>query len=268
MKSFRYFVTQLFSYLSCLVIFLLYSCKEAPISPQKSYLRVVFERRIDNQDFVLNTDYTNAAGNRYCLQEIKYFISAVHLYRNDGKRIDIQDNEGIHYVDFSYENTLRWDIIQPIPEGTYEAIGFTFGLNDVDNQSFRFKNPPQSHMAWSEMLGGGYHYLMLNGWFYQGDTLKMPLNIHLGRGQIYQGTTHNTDSITGFVDNSFTVCLSKSFSIKRSEITTLTLSMNMEKWFKEPHLYDFNYFGGHIMQNQPAMQMIKENGGDVFGIRK
>jgi hypothetical protein len=256
-------VSQLFGY--SVIILLLCSCKETPISPRASCLTFVFEHRIDNQAIILDADYINAANNRYCLQEIKYFISSVHLYRNDGKRIDIQDNEGIHYVDVSYENTLRWEVVQQIPEGMYDAIGFTFGFNEVDNQSFRFKNPPESNMAWSELLGGGYHYMMLNGWFYQGDTL-MPLNIHLGRGQIYEGTTHDADSIIGFVDNYFSVCLPKSFSIKRDETTTLTLIMNVENWFKVPHLYDFNYFGGHIMQNQSAMQMLKENGRGVFGL--
>jgi hypothetical protein len=166
----------------------------------------------------------------------------------------------------SYENSLTWKIIQQIPEGDYDSIGFVFGLNEIDNQSYRFNNPPDSNMAWSELLGGGYHYMMLNGWFYQGDTLNAPLNIHLGRGQIYKGTTPDTDSITGFVDNYFSVCLPISFSIKRNETATLTIIMNIDNWFKTPHLYDFNYWGGHIMQNQPAMQCLKENGENVFSI--
>ena len=238
-----------------------------PISPQESYLTVVFEHNVDNQTIILDSYYVNAAHNRYCLQEIKYFISSVHLYKHDGKKIDIQHNEGIYYVDMSYKNTLTWEIIQQIPEGDYDAIGFTFGFNESDNQSYCFKNPPESNMAWSQLLGGGYHYMMLNGWFYQGDTVRTPLNIHLGRGQIYQGTTHDVDSIVGFVDNHFSVYLPKSFAIKRGETANLTLVMNVENWFKNPHLYDFNYWGGHIMQNQPAMQCLKENGGGVFSVK-
>ena len=40
--------------------------------------------------------------------------------------------------------------------------------------------------------------------------------------------------------------------------------MNIDSWFKTPHDFDFNYWGGFIMEIQPAMQMAKENGYDVF----
>ena len=249
-----------------LLVFLLYSCKEKPISPKESYLTFVFDHHIDNETIILDTHYVNAANNRYYLQEIKYFISSVRLYKHDGKKVDIQHNNGIHYVDMAYENTLTWKIAQQIPEGNYDSIAFTFGFDEFDNQSFRFKNPPESNMAWPEVLGGGYHYMMLNGWYYRGDTVRSPLNIHLGRGQIYQGTTRDVDSIIGFVNNHFSVCLPKSFTIKRDETATITIIMNIENWFKTPYIYDFNYWGGHIMQKQPAMQMLKENGKSVFSL--
>ena len=253
---------QLFSFL---LLFLLYSCKETPISPQESYLTFVFEHRIDDEEIILDKYYINAANNKYCLQEIKYFISSVRLYKNDGTKIDIRDKEGIHYVDLLYENSLTWTVFQQIPEGIYDSIAFIFGLNETDNHSYRFKNPPESNMAWPEVLGGGYHYMMLNGWFLRGDTINTPLNIHLGMGQIYQGTTHSADSIIGFVPNYFNVCLTKSFSIKKDASTTLTIIMNINKWFEDPFLYDFNYWGGNTMQNQSAMQTLKENGGNIFG---
>ncbi len=34
------------------------------------------------------------------------------------------------------------------------------------------------------------------------------------------------------------------------------------------HIYDHNYWSGAIMQKQPAMQMVKENGFDVFTVGK
>jgi hypothetical protein len=38
--------------------------------------------------------------------------------------------------------------------------------------------------------------------------------------------------------------------------------------FKMLHIYDHNYWGGAIMQKQPAIQMVKENGFDVFTVGK
>jgi hypothetical protein len=256
----------LFIFLFLLGGILIYSCQEKQKPPKHIFLSLDFDHRINNKAIVLNTQYyTNAANNNYRISEIKYFISALHLYR-DGAKISVIQNSGIHYVDIADRNTLKWDISQNIPEGRYDSIEFIFGLNEIDNQTYRFNNPPEANMAWTQLLGGGYHYMMLNGWFQQGDTMDMPLNIHLGKGQIYQGTTHNVDSIIGFVDNHFYVRLSKSFLIKRDRTEKLKIVMNIEHWFQNPFIYDFNYWGSHIMQNQPAMQTIKENGHNVFTI--
>ncbi|MDR1181438.1 MAG: hypothetical protein LBL13_05635 [Bacteroidales bacterium] len=253
----------LFVSLFLLAGMLLYSCEKKPARKQ-IFLSLNFDHRINNTKVVLDMQYyTNAANNKYRLNEIKYFISSFRLYRN-GAQINIEQDNGIHYVDLSYKNTLVWDISQNIPEGLYDSVGFIFGLNEKDNQSYRFNNPPESNMGWTQMLGGGYHYMMLNGWFYQADT--MPLNIHLGRGQIYRGNTRDIDSLIGFVDNYFYVSLPKSFLVKRDRTATATIVMNIDKWFQEPFVYDFNYWGSHIMQNQPAMQMLKENGHNVFTI--
>jgi hypothetical protein len=42
--------------------------------------------------------------------------------------------------------------------------------------------------------------------------------------------------------------------------------MNLESWFKGPHNWDFNGWGGDIMQNQAAMAVGCENGMDVFSL--
>jgi hypothetical protein len=254
----------LLAVLFLLLSIFMYSCHEKQEHSKPVFFTLDFDHRIDNKAIVLNTQYyTNAANNHYRITEIKYFISALQLYK-DGVKISIQQDDGIHYVDISDENTLQWKISQHLPEGMYDAVEFTFGLDAIDNQSFRFNNPPEANMAWPPLLGGGYHYMMLNGWFRQGDTIDAPLNIHLGKGQIYQGTTPDADAIIGFVDNHFHVRLSRSFLIKRDRTANLKIIMNVDNWFDAPFVYDFNYWGSHIMQNQSAQQMLKENGQNVF----
>jgi hypothetical protein len=44
--------------------------------------------------------------------------------------------------------------------------------------------------------------------------------------------------------------------------------MNVDSWFKTPHINDHNYWGGASIQKQPALQMVKENGFDVFTVGK
>jgi hypothetical protein len=97
-----------------------------------------------------------------------------------------------------------------------------------------------------------------------------PFNFHLGIGQLYADGSMNTDSITGFVQNYFDVELPNSaFSISDGDTLQFEIRMNVENWFQNPHIWDHNYWGGMIMQNQEAMKTACENGKeDVFSFEK
>ena len=122
-------------------------------------------------------------------------------------------------------------------------------------------------MFWPEVLGGGYHYMMLDGKWKDTTGTLQPFNFHLGIGQLYHGTGFNTDSIYAFVQNYFRVSLpGSSFLLNNNDTLSFNLSMNLESWFETPSVFDFNQWGGAIMQNQTAMEMTRENGKDVFSI--
>jgi hypothetical protein len=184
-------------------------------------------------------------------------------------------------------------VFDPIIAGNYEKVSFTFGISEAKNQSLMFVNPPERDMFWPDVLGGGYHYLKLNGKWLAAknlvipfktynfimflcqtpsspDDILKPFNFHLGIGQIYSGGGMNTDSITGFVQNYFEVELPNSaFSISDGDTLQFEIRMNVENWFQNPHIWDHNYWGGMIMQNQEAMNTACENGKeDVFGFEK
>jgi hypothetical protein len=200
------------------------------------------------------------------INEIQYFISDVTLYKNDGAEKMITDWEDIHYVDTDIPNSMQWQVYDDISAGIYDSLSFIFGFKDEKNTSFMFVNPPERDMFWPEYLGGGYHYLKLNGkWLEPDQTVQTtPFDFHLGRGQIYYSYP---DSITDFISNEFRVSLPNSgFTIEAGKTTEINLVMNIEKWFKEPHVYNHNEFGGYIMQNQEAMKIVKENGHNVFSI--
>lgn len=213
--------------------------------------------------------YTNAAGNNYMITGLKYFISDITLYRNDGKTKMIDESKDIFYVDEDIPATKQLKFSDNIPAGNYDSISFVFGLTEEKNKSYRFVNPPEVIMGWPEVLGGGYHYMMLDGKWKTPDNEVLPFNFHMGIGQLYKGSGYNTDSIYAFVQNWFRVSLPGSdFEIPDDQTVLFQLTMNIENWFQDPYIYDHNHWGGAIMQNQPAMQMIKENGWDVFSIKK
>jgi hypothetical protein len=211
-------------------------------------------------------EYVNEAGNQLMFSEIQYFISDVTLHYVDGSTYLINKWKDIHYVDSDIGSTQTWDVYDSIPAGNIDSISFTFGINEEKNQSFMYVNPPESLMFLPDILGGGYHYMKLNGKWENEQQQLSPFNFHLGIGQIYDSLGH----VTGFVQNYFRtgarlpVYSSYAISIKPGETSGIAIVMNLESWFEGPHTWDFNEWGGEIMQNQEAMATGCENGKDAF----
>jgi hypothetical protein len=256
-----------------LLILLLQGCKEddnpAPVTPSGTIVFLI-DHQVNGQPLVENDlIYTNAAGNEYLITDVKYFISDITFYRNDGTSWVISDSKDIFYIDESIPETQTIQFPDKIPIGIFDSITFIFGISEEENKSFIFVNPPEVLMGWPQVLGGGYHYMMMNGKWKDMNGFIMPFNFHLGIGQLYKGNDYNVDSIYAFVQNYFTVSLpGSSFTLADKDTATFRLTMNIENWFENPHIFNFNNWGGAIMQNQPAQQMAKENGWNVFSISR
>lgn len=239
----------------------------APLSNGK--IKIQFIHTIEGQPIQLNTNsYVNDAGNHYELTDLMYFISDVTLYPHNGSPLLITDSKSVHYTDIHITSSLNWYISDQIPSGIYDSLSFTFGLNQQRNISNTFVNPPESNMAWPDMLGGGYHYMMINGKWINPQNNATPFNFHLGIGQLYGDTiNYDVNTITAFFQNWFKVSLPlASLKISKDITSVLQLKMAVDSWFKTPHSWDHDYWGGSVMQKQRAMQCIKENGFDVFSI--
>lgn len=235
---------------------LFFSCKKEKTAD----LTFDFDFVVEGQSLVQDSrQYVNAAGNQYEVNEVMFFISDLKLYKGDGSVVSKED---VHYVDVDIASTLSWNLAA-VPVGDYTSLSFTFGLTDAQNQSYRFVNPPECDMSWPTVLGGGYHYMKINGKWEADDGQVKPFNLHTGRGQLYD----EDGQVTQFVDNSFTVQLNKSFSLQKNG-NTLRLVMDINRWFDARQLFDWNEWGGSIMQNQAAQEILKQNGPYVFELRE
>lgn len=216
---------------------------------ENGFVDICADYSVNNEPLITDTlCYTNEAGNEFLVTEIQWFVSKWELQDEQGRWIA---SDRIFYIDTNIpeSQTLRMD---SIPIGKYKKVRFTFGLDESDNLSGRFSDPPESNMFWPEQLGGGYHYMKLNGKFVNEAGQLVPLNIHLGR-------LHEED-------NHFTVELPIDFRVTENTESQLHLTMIIDNWFRSPNLYDFNEYGSAIMQNQAAQNVLKQNGQDVFDI--
>ena len=209
--------------------------------------------------------YENEAGNQFLITEIQWFLSNIELKNESGDWMmlhqpglaDTLDISRIYYIDTDIPESQTLHS-SPVNLGHYTAIRFTFGLDETDNQTGLFTDPPESEMFWPDMLGGGYHYMKLNGKYLDSEDRLAPMAIHLGIGQ--------NENCTEFYQNYFIVELPIKFTAKANTKNQLDLTMVIDNWFRNPHTIDFNEFGSHIMQNQAAQRFLKDNGKDVFRI--
>ena len=209
--------------------------------------------------------YENEAGNKFLITEIQWFLSNIELKNEAGDWImlhqtglsDTLDVSRVYYIDTDIPESQTLHS-SPVKVGHYTAIRFTFGLDEPDNQTGLFTDPPESEMFWPEMLGGGYHYMKMNGKYLNAEDRLAPMAIHLGIGQ--------NEDCTEFYQNYFIVELPIEFNVKVNTKNQLDLTMVIDNWFRNPNTIDFDEFGSHIMQNQTAQRLLKGNGKDVFRI--
>lgn len=189
--------------------------------------------------------YGNAFGNQYSVSTLKYFVSNITMHKSDGSSILFDDE---HYVDARDNSTLIYMPTAKIPVGDYTGISFVFGLDSVKNVTGRFLNPPESLMEWPITMGGGYHYMKLEGKF---DSATVVKNF-----QAHTGPTMGNA-------NYFEVSLSGSAFSCSCENVTIAINMDINKWWQNPNTLDLNEMSA-VMGNRAMQQKLKENGNDVF----
>ncbi len=241
-----------------------------PEPPDTGKITLSFKHYMDGETLQVDTmKYVNTAGNLFLVTEVQYFISDVTLHRSGGMEFIIDDWKDMHYVDNDIPSTMTWEVFDDIPTGQYDFISFTFGISEEKNHSLMFVNPPERDMFWPQVLGGGYHYLKLNGkWKNDTITNNRPFEFHLGIGQIYKGDSVYVPDIIIFIHNAFEVVLpTSSFTIAKDVKKDIFIVMNIENWFQNPFVYDMAVNPENTMQYQAAMHIGCMNGKeDAFEV--
>ncbi len=117
-----------------------------------SSLEIQIDHSVDGEVITWNEkNYTNAAGNLYSIETLKYYVSDVVLHGASGT--SDYSTELVHYRDASDEGTREF-MIMDIPVGSYEKISFTFGLDEVDNIAGGLENTSiNGNMEWPAAMG-------------------------------------------------------------------------------------------------------------------
>ncbi|MCF8366442.1 MAG: hypothetical protein K9H16_11710 [Bacteroidales bacterium] len=214
--------------------------------PATALLSLKFEHIVGDDPLMFNQMiYTNAFGNPYSVETLKYFISDIKLTSAQGSEYLI---DAEHYVDGLDSSTSLFETGAAIPLGEYSSVSFIFGLNKEKNLPGLFPNAPESLMEWPPAMGTGYHYMKLEG--------KTDSSGVINNFQAHTGPTMNNQNFIELtVPNS-------SFMVSGNS-TTITIKMDINKWWANPNILDLNTVSG-IMGNQEMQLKLKANGEDVF----
>jgi hypothetical protein len=205
---------------------------------------------VTNQDYN-STVFTNDIGNELQITRLRYLISRVVLINADGQQFPLVDYQ---LVDLGNPNT---NIVQPpieIPAGAYR-VAFVYGFNEEDNVSGQYSDLNTVLWNWPEDLGGGYHFMQLDG-NYDVNNDPKPFNYHNGTARQSPGN---------FVANHVTFDSPQLTAVGTD--VRVEITMDISEWFKDPNQWDLELLNTDLMGNFDAQRLMNANAGSVFSVR-
>jgi hypothetical protein len=212
---------------------------------------VTLDHKVGADDLVFtNKSYYSAVGHEYFIETIKYVLSRITVNSSEGG-VEVFTTM---YLDAEDANTLSQTSTVEIPAGDYTGITFTFGLSEADNIAAAFTTSPETNMAWPDVMGGGYHFMKLEGFY---DSLNTNSTL-----QAYNTHVGSIDNVQmGMAqENSWEITLNESFTVAGAHHVEFHIEMDIQEWFETPNTYDFSSWNNGTMMEMMAQTQLKENG--------
>jgi hypothetical protein len=212
------------------------------------------DMQVTNSDF--NTlNYTNDKGNLLSIERLRYLISDIEFTKTNGETILL---EGYNLVDVTNQTNLSFTPYQKILTGTYSNVSFVFGFVNEKNIDGAYND--LNAVSWNVplMLGGGYHYMQLDGKFLNSNNESQGYNYHAIRAADNPGPNPTFPQDTFFRVNLGAITIAAD--------TEISVAMHIEEWFKNPYSWDLNVYNQILMPNSEAQIFMYQNGQNVFSI--
>jgi hypothetical protein len=199
-----------------------------------------------------NTVYTNAFGNNLQISKLRYLISKIVLHKADGSTVDFEEYK---LIDLTDPTSLTLSPAIMATTGDYTGISFVYGFNEEDNKNGAYPDLNAANWNWPAMLGGGYHFMQMEGKYEDGNGGEPPYAYHNGTARV------STDV---FEQNFISFNFNQNFIITAD--ATVEIKMNIAEWYTNPYQWDLNVLNTDLMMNYVAQKHMYENGASVFNI--
>lgn len=202
-------------------------------------------------------DYINSNGNYYDVTLLEYMITKIVLHRADGS---VYDDNTVNYINASDENSKNFSL-DSIPSGEYVAISFILGVDSTRNVSGGLPNKIIfNNMEWPETMGGGYHFLRLEGNYIKTNQDTGGYALHFGN------TNQNTDfPHVHRANNQVKYKFEKALNINANTLN-MEVVFDVNQLMDTPHLMDLNKVPDDVMMSDSMQHILSDNAVDVFSI--
>lgn len=209
---------------------------------------------VSNTDFN-SIQYFNENTDELSIEKLRYLISDVTFHKSNGEIIVV---EGYNLVDVTNDENLTYVLPDQIQVGTYSNVSFTFGFDNTDNIDGAYTDLNSVSWGVPGMLGGGYHFMQLEGKFINNVASDQGYQYHTIRA------VDNTDPMNlVFQDTFFTVNLGEVIVHNNSSVD---VKMNIAEWFKSPHQWNLNDSNSMLMPDFNAQIRMYDNGQNAFSL--
>jgi hypothetical protein len=220
----------------------------APAPAVTGILNLNIETDINGNRLVMNTGrYTNANGDSFSVSTLKYYISNITLKNSGGFVYKVPDSYYLLNASVSTDTTIS---IAQIPVGIYTEIGFSLGVDSINNhtgsQPAALNPAIAGDMFWS--WAPGYKFMEFEGHYGAGNSGML---FHISGDNNYKKWLMN--SATSAWEN---------INIKGNTASKLSLKANFDEMFKTPVTISFSTTNS--VSGGTDAQIISNNYADMF----
>lgn len=209
------------------------------------------ETPISNEAYT-SESFITQFGQTLSIERLRYLLSKIrvedHYFLTDG--------DSIHLINPIENKGL--EISFPEVYIGSRQIAFTFGLSNSDNLDGIYPSLNSANFNVPLALGGGYHFMQMDGKYKTTSNEEAPFNFHAIRA-----VNASDPSNLIFEDTSFEIDLGE---LTITTDTIIPIKVNLAAWFKNPNTWNLNELNTMLMPNAEAQKLISENGASVFSI--
>lgn len=225
---------------------------EPPV-PSEANVKLRMNHKVGADSLILGQmNYTNAAGNQYQVDMLKYYITNITLIKADGTE---WKSNNYDLVDVGIDSSANISLAK-IPNGTYQKMRFYIGVDSVRNHTGAQEGDlnPIYGMIWT--WNTGYIFFKHEGYFKDASGALKSLTYHFG-----------TDRALTTVEVPFS---GNGLEIKGVD-KKMTVNFDLNSTYESPNKVNFINNNNHQSTSSfddRWIKDLKENFADAFTIGK